>query len=109
MDHEKLFKCLGCSETFLTENQLIHHSNVIHFDFLENSFDEFECDMCGDTFNDEERLKKHEENDHTPVEYHTCDECGYILIDEEKMKKHKLKEHGSKFKFQDCDSKFATS
>ena len=79
---------------------------MIHFDFLENSFNEYECDMCGDDFKDEESLKKHEENDHTPIEYHTCDVCGYILIGEEKMKKHKRKEHGSKYGCQPCEETF---
>ena len=68
----------------------------------------YRCSFCIKMFAQNQDLKKHEKNNPAPIEYHTCDECGYILIDEVKMKKHKLKEHGSNFECQDCESRFVT-
>ena len=85
---------------------MVDHFEVVHLGFLNDSSKEFECDMCGDEFDDMEDLNKHKEMNHNPIEYFTCNECGYILIDEEKMKKHKLKEHGSNFECQNCENRF---
>ena len=91
----------------MTVNDLSDHFEIVHLGFLDEPSTEFECEMCGDCFDNMESQKKHKEYDHVlPTEYHNCNICGNLLINKEKLKKHHIKEHGQNFKCQTCDEIF---
>jgi len=82
LDHEKIFSCEECGQTFTANNNLKQHKLIHHSDEQPHV-----CPHCGSGFKLEGNLRIHIRK-HTGDKPYSCNQCAYTCADPSNFKKH---------------------